>query len=435
MSAHPEEATPRTLFARGSILGKAVARASTSQLRNALAQPFRNEQARAQASQRTDEQTAQILFEACGTLRGTALKLAQVLAMEPELLPEAYRKEFARAAHRAPPISRALVRRILQTELGNPETRFGAFEITPFAAASLGQVHAASSHSGMPLAVKLQYPGMAESVRTDLAAFKMLLRPSRLSKVLESSVKELQARLEEELDYCHEAEQTEWFRENLRLAGVIVPRAHADLTTRHVITTERVVGAHLTDWLATGPSQQARNHYGQLLVDLFHHSVFDLHRIHADPNYGNYLFREDGQLGLLDFGCVRQLTPEFVDVFRQFFSTSPARGLQVEQLHARLGIEYRKDVPVKERLSFLSRWGELIALPYRTETFDYGQNHEYFAREATMSQEARRYVEHFEGSFLYVGRSHHGLQRLLQALGATVRMNHHSSLYDSHTVS
>jgi predicted unusual protein kinase regulating ubiquinone biosynthesis (AarF/ABC1/UbiB family) len=418
--------SPRTFFARGSILGKAVARASASQLKHAIAQPFRSEQARAQAAQRTDEQTAHILFEACGSLRGTALKLAQVLAMEPELLPEAYRKEFSRAAHRAPPINRALVRKIIEIELGSTEKRFAAFENTPFAAASLGQVHAATSHSSQQLAVKIQYPGMAESVRSDLAAFSLLIRPSRLSKVLESSVQELRIRLEEELDYLHEAEQTNWFRQKLGLAGMVVPRVHADLTTSHVITTERIAGTHLTDWLATNPSQQARNHYGQLLADLFHHCVFDLHRIHADPNFGNYLFRADGRLGLLDFGCVRRLTPEFVEVLRQLFGASRTAALDVEQLHARLGIGYRKDLPAKARLDFLTRWGELIALPYRTSAFDFGKNDEYFAREAAMSQEVRGYVERFDGSFLYVGRAHHGLQRLLRALGATVRMNYHS---------
>lgn len=429
-AAHPSSPdlgiSARTLFTRGSILGKAVTRASASQLKHAITQPFRNEHARAQAAQRTDEQTAHILFEACGSLRGTALKLAQVLAMEPELLPEAYRKEFSRAAHRAPPINRALVRKIIETELGSTEKRFEAFENTPFAAASLGQVHAATSHSSQQLAVKIQYPGMAESVRADLAAFRLLMRPSRLSKVLESSVQELRVRLEEELDYLHEAEQTKWFRDKVGLAGVVVPRVYADLTTSHVITTERIAGTHLTDWLASNPSQQVRNHYGQLLADLFHHCVFELHRVHADPNFGNYLFREDSRLGLLDFGCVRQLTPEFVEVLRQFFGASPMSALDVEQLHARLGIRYRKDVPAQARLDFLARWGELIAQPYRTSSFDFGNNDAYFAHEATMSQEARRYVEHFDGSFLYVGRAHHGLQRLLQALGASVRMNYHS---------
>jgi len=218
------------------------------------------------------------------------------------------------------------------------------------------------------------------------------------------------------------------FRDNLGLAGVVVPRVHADLTTSHVITTERIAGTHLTEWLATNPSQQARNHYGQLLADLFHHSVFDLRRVHADPNFGNYLFREDGCLGLLDFGCVRRLTPEFVAVLRRFFDASPMMAFDVEQLHARLGIHYRKDFPAKARLDFLARWGELIALPYRTPSFDFGKNGEYFAHEAAMRQEVRRYIEDFDGSFLYVGRAHHGLQRLLQALGATVRMAQHSSL-------
>jgi predicted unusual protein kinase regulating ubiquinone biosynthesis (AarF/ABC1/UbiB family) len=146
--------------------------------------------------------------------------------------------------------------------------------------------------------------------------------------------------------------------------------------------------------------------------------------MHADPNFGNYLFREDGRLGLLDFGCVLRFEPEFIAPLRCIFSSTPSTAEDIVRLHGRLGVHYRNDVLSKERRDLLTEWGNWISEPYRTTSFDFGQSHDYFARGAAMNQKASRLLERCDGAFLYLGRAHHGLHRLLQALGATVRMNH-----------
>ncbi len=418
---------PRGSFVRGSILGAAVARASTKKAAQVLVQPFRSERGRASAKRQSEEQVARVLFDACSALRGTPLKLAQVLATERELLPEAYREQFSMASHRVEPINRALVGKILRVELGDPSTRFRHFVDVPFAAASLGQVHAATALNGDALAVKLQYPGVGDGVATDLRLVKAMLRPTQLGPLFESCLGELHERLTEELDYRCEAANTEWFREHLRLPDVIVPRVYSEYTTKHVIATERLAGAHAAEYVATQPSQQERNRFGQLLVDLFHHSVFDLQRFHADPNFGNYLFRDDGQLGLIDFGCVRRLDTQFVGALRRFFALQRVDGESVEQLHAALGVQYRADTPKSELEDFLLRWRQWLLKPYRSEVFDYARNQDYFERGFAMGNEARRFLGQYEGAFLYFGRAHHGLQRLLQTLEATVRMRIPSS--------
>jgi predicted unusual protein kinase regulating ubiquinone biosynthesis (AarF/ABC1/UbiB family) len=388
----------------------------------ALTQPFRDERGKAIAAAKAEEDMAKTLFDACGVLRGTALKLAQLLATEPELIPEAYRVEFARACHRAPPIGKALVRKLITRELGVPEERFASFEDVPFAAASFGQVHAARSLDGEALAVKLQYPGMQQSVHTDLLALRAILRSAPLGKVLMPCVEELKTRLSEELDYLREAEQTRWFRQHLRLENVVVPQVHLAHTTRHVLTTQRLAGLHLTEWLLNNPAEAERNRYGQLLVSLFYHCIFDLGVIHADPNFGNYLFQPDGCLGLIDFGCIRSVSKEQVDAFYDLTHPNHVSNEPLEVTHARLGIRYRTDVPRREREDFLRDWGEWLRTPFQTTYFDFARAEAYFAKGAQLSRLSHRYLEHYDGRFLYVGRAHQGLLRFLQILGARVQM-------------
>jgi predicted unusual protein kinase regulating ubiquinone biosynthesis (AarF/ABC1/UbiB family) len=413
---------PRSSFVRGSILGAAVARASVKKAGQLLTQPFRPEVEKAHAEQQSDEQIAKVLFDACSTLRGTPLKLVQVLATEQELLPEAYRAQFALASYQVEPINRALVTRLLRVELGEPSSLFRQFDDVPFASASLGQVHAATSLCGNSLAVKLQYPGVSTAVDSDLRLIRAVLRRTSLRSLFESCYGELRERLTEELDYRCEAANAKWFREHLSLTGVVVPRVYPEYTTKHVIATERLAGLHAIQYLATGPSQEERNRYGQLLVDLFHHCVYRLGCIHADPNFGNYLFLDDGKLGLIDYGCVRRLDAKFVQAFRHFMANETLDNETVQRLLDALGLECHSQVDSRELYDFFAQWREWLLEPYRTMTFDYSRNEEYFARGFQMGERARRFLGHcrYRGAFLYFGRAHHGLHRLLQCLSAKV---------------
>jgi predicted unusual protein kinase regulating ubiquinone biosynthesis (AarF/ABC1/UbiB family) len=412
---------PRGRFVRGSILGTAVARATVKKAGSALTQPFLNTKRREQVRQKTEEDVAKLLFDACSTLRGTPLKLLQLLATERELLAEPYREQFSRSSHQVDPINRALVRKILALELGDLKMRFGQFDDRPFAAASLGQVHAATTLGGVPLAVKIQYPGIDFGVDADLKLVKALLSPTPWGPTFESCLGELRERLGEELDYTCEAQHTEWFYKHLSVKHVFVPRVYHELTTKRVISTERLTGSHLAEYVATAPSHTARNHFGQLLVDLFMHSIFELNRVHADPNFGNYLFRSDGTLGLIDFGCVRNLDTSFVRALRQLFTMKSLDGDAIKELHRNLGAHYHSHVSRTTLRSFLLRWGQWVIEPYQSECFDYSsRNEEYFRRGFALGREAQSYISRSEGPFLYFGRAHHGLQRMLQTLGATV---------------
>jgi predicted unusual protein kinase regulating ubiquinone biosynthesis (AarF/ABC1/UbiB family) len=413
---------PTTRLARGSILGAAAARATAKKAGLAVSQPFRSKASQERAAQKTDQEIAALLFDACTRLRGSTLKLAQVLSMECELVPAAYRQRFAQAANDVPPINRALVRKILLTELGDPSEVFSRFEYRPFAAASLGQVHAAISRSGVPLAVKVQYPGAADSFASDLALLRAVLSPTRYGRYFATCFDEIASRFAEELDYRKEAEQTAWFRGHLGMADVVVPEVHPALCTERVLTTTRMTGKHIDAWLAGNPPQSERDRLGQLLVDLFNHMTFVTGTIHADPNVGNYLFREDGKLGLLDFGCVKRLEPGFVEAARNIHQSTDEDPVTIEALHRHLGVVYRHDVPASELQEFLCRWGAWLREPYRELYFDFANGDEYFRRGEALGRQLYDYLLRYESSFLYYGRADHGLMRLLQRLRARVRM-------------
>lgn len=408
---------------RGSILGAAAARASAKKATLTIAQPFRTQASRREASEQTDREIAELLFETCTKLRGVSLKIAQVLATESELIPPAYRRELARACDRVPPINRALAHKIVVTELGAPNELFAQFDLEPFAAASLGQVHAATSRSGQALAVKIQYPGVARGVSSDLAMLRALLRPTRFGRQFSACFDEVAARFEEELDYEREAANTAWFRENLRLAGVVVPEVHPELSTRRVLTTTRLQGKSIETWLATSPSQAERNRFGQLLVDLFHRCTFDLGVIHADPNFGNYLFRDDGSLGMLDFGCVKHIEPQFARAMHRVLSGERVEPAVMHAFHQSFGVTYRRDLPRRRLYDYLDRWVQWIRMPYQSECFEPSAMELFFALGSQLGKELDEYVERHDGAFIYFGRAQHGLYRFLQRLGATVRMS------------
>ena len=413
--------SPRGRIARGAVVGTAAIQASARKTRQLLAEPFKSERARELAAEQTDAEVAKILFDACTLLRGTALKLAQVLATENELIAPAFREQLAKAAYDAMPINRALVQRILKTELGDWREHFSQLSDVPFAAASLGQVHAATGHEGESLAVKIQYPGVADGISSDLSLARAVLRPTRFRTVFESCLEELRERLAEELDYQREAEHTTWFREHVRNPWVRIARVYSEHSTRRVLVSDRLPGLHLAEWLATNPSRSLREHYAQQLVELFHECVFERNAIHADPNFGNYLFANDGVLGLIDFGCVRRLDPSSSRALRLAYELHEGAPEAIQHLHSEMGVKYRDDVARPRLNTFLVSWAGWISEPYRHDSFDFA-NTQYFERGSVLGREARDLVHSCSGAFLYFGRAHQGLYRLLQALGVSARL-------------
>jgi predicted unusual protein kinase regulating ubiquinone biosynthesis (AarF/ABC1/UbiB family) len=202
-----------------------------------------------------------------------------------------------------------LVIKLLRQDLGKgPDTLFQQFNPIAFAAASLGQVHAAVTLDGQAVAVKLQYPGIAESMDSDMRLVRGLLHTFRGQSSLlpdatlvDQALTDIAVTLKDELDYHKEAQQLSWFSGHLGSPDWVVPLVYPSLSSRRVLTMQHLQGLHLNEWLGSNPSQTQRNRYGQLLFDHFLHCVFRLNRLQADPHPGNFLFMDDGRLGLLDF--------------------------------------------------------------------------------------------------------------------------------------
>jgi predicted unusual protein kinase regulating ubiquinone biosynthesis (AarF/ABC1/UbiB family) len=202
-----------------------------------------------------------------------------------------------------------------------PERVFKSFDETPFAAASLGQVHRAVTHDGETVAVKIQYPGIKDAVKNDFTWFRAFATASQIKRRFpETLLGELERHIVAETDYESEARNVEFFAQALRpLKYVDVPRVRADLSRDVVLTLSMLDGESIDAFLSRRPSQKLRDLVGERLLEMYYFQVLRLEAFHADPHWGNYLFRPDGTIGLVDFGCVKYLSRAFVDNLRAVF--------------------------------------------------------------------------------------------------------------------
>jgi predicted unusual protein kinase regulating ubiquinone biosynthesis (AarF/ABC1/UbiB family) len=271
---------------------------------------------------------ASALASALGNLKGPLMKVAQLMATIPDLLPPEYAAELAKLQSEAPPMGWAFVKRRMQAELGPDwQQKFASFEHHPAAAASLGQVHRARSLDGAALACKLQYPDMQSAVEADLQQLQWLLAiRRRLDSAIDTSEigKEISARVREELDYRREAKHVALYRTMLEGIDIVrVPRAWPELSTGRLLTLDWLEGtrmlAHKNDPLAV------RNTLATAMFTAWWYPFSRYGVIHGDPHLGNYTVfdaRVEGRprknvsepagINLLDYGCIRIFPPQFV---------------------------------------------------------------------------------------------------------------------------
>ncbi|WP_020179339.1 AarF/ABC1/UbiB kinase family protein [Methylopila sp. M107] len=313
------------------------------------------------------DQRAADLAAALGGLKGPLMKVAQLLATIPDALPPEYATELAQLQSDAPPMGAGFVRRRMAAELG-PDwaEKFGSFEKEPAAAASLGQVHRATTHGGRAVAVKLQYPDMASAVEADLGQLRLLFDiRRRFDPSIDTSqiVQEIGARIREELDYRREAKHAALY--GLMLADtpqVRVPAVHPELSTGRLLTLDWLEGRKLLEF-KTAPLE-VRN---RLAVAMFKAwwGPFSSHGvIHGDPHLGNYAaFLEGGEpqgINLLDYGCVRIFPPSFVggvvDLYEGLRDGDDARVVHAYEVWGFRGLK-------RELIDVLNIWARFIYGP------------------------------------------------------------------------
>ena len=245
--------------------------------------------------------------------------------------------------------------------------------------------------------------------------------------IIERVMQDVQFKLAEELDYLHEAQALQWFAQHLMLPGLVIPQPVMDRSTRRVLTMQRLPGLHLNEWLKTQPTQEQRDHYGQLLFDTFMHSVFVLHRLQADPHPGNYLFMPDGRLGLLDFGCTRALDIGFCGALSAVWSAllhSPVDAARLQQAYLALGLigqdlsAHNFGARLLPALADMQTWQRL---PFTVAVYDFAQHPPYPSSKPEHRHQAVQFLHSVPPDLPYFDRAYLGLTQLLKTLGARVR--------------
>ncbi len=252
--------------------------------------------------------SAEEVAEELGYMKGVLMKLGQMASYVDEDMPQTFRSAMARLQHNAPPMSPSLAASVIVDELGDSAERvFARWDPWPFAAASIGQVHRAITHDGRAVAVKVQYPGIARSITSDLKNVGLLRRVVAAAfpgMDTQSFIEELGERLREEVDYVQEAQNQEYFATYYEGHPFIrVPHVMGDLSTARVLASELVSGERLEKVLEW--DQNERNMAAETINRFVSRSLYRLHAFNGDPHPGNYLFHGQGRVTFLDFGLTK----------------------------------------------------------------------------------------------------------------------------------
>jgi predicted unusual protein kinase regulating ubiquinone biosynthesis (AarF/ABC1/UbiB family) len=280
---------------------------------------------------RTAERYAELLGRSKGVLMkaGQIFSLAAVPFAVPGDVQSIYQTAFERLRSEAPPMAAELARAVLERELGvRAESAFAEFDWEPFAAASIGQVHAASLPDGRAVAVKIQYPGVAEAIRADLKNLELLtsfltltigaLFPRGQRLGLRNAAREISVHIEEELDYRLEASSQSEFAGHYRGHPFIhVPEVIGELCTDRVLTQELVLGRTWHE--ALDADQRLRDQWAEAIHRFLYGSMYRLLRLNADPHPGNFVFHDDGSVSCLDFGSIQRFSLEHAAAFLAIF--------------------------------------------------------------------------------------------------------------------
>ena len=379
-----------------------------------------------------NEDNARDIYNSLSQLKGSALKVAQMLSMDKNILPKAYINRFSQSQYNAPPLSGPLIIKTFTRSFGKPpEKIFDTFNLNSTQAASIGQVHEATLE-GKRLAVKVQYPGVGDSISSDLKmvkpiAFKLL---GMNEKELEIYIGEVEERLLEETDYELEVRSSIKFSNACRqLKNVVFPTYYPELSSSKIITMDWMEGMHLKEFLATNPSQKLKNKIGQALWDFYNFQQHELRAVHADPHPGNFLITPDEKLAVIDFGCIKELpedfyTPFFGLIFPELMSNKDATIQAFRQLQMIQAGDSKKQVEF-----YYKAYKEMVSLfasPYLRPTFDFSKP-EFFEKLYAWGEKIARMPEFKQPRgvkhFIYVNRTNFGLYTLLNELSATVKTN------------
>ena len=379
---------------------------------------------------------AEDIYESLSELKGSALKVAQMMSMDEQVLPTAYQEKFSLAQFSAPALSYPLISRTFKKSLGKtPNEVFDTFTKEAVNAASIGQVHKAELNS-KELAVKIQYPGVAESISSDLRLVKPLA--ARLFNMntsdLNMYMEEVESKLIEETDYQLELERSQKISGLCsNLNGLRFPNYYPEFSTERILTMDWMHGEMFSDFVQREKNQSKKNEIGQKMWDFFLFQMRDLKIVHADPHPGNFIIDKDNNLCVLDFGCVKEIPDHFAENYYQLLRPDILNyPKELDEIYTNMNF-FRVDDSENDKVKLRSAYQKMIsvlALPFHSSTFDFSDE-VYFKKIFTMGDEFSkdkdlRKLNNARGSkdAIYIMRTFFGLYNLLHQLKATVKLNY-----------
>jgi len=394
-----------------------------------------------EAKERLNQNNAEDIYDGLKQLKGSALKVAQMLSMEKSILPQAYVEKFSLAQFSVPPLSAPLVAKTFKKYFGKlPSQIYDSFNLNSVNAASIGQVHLAEK-DGKKLAVKIQYPGVAESISSDLAMVKPIAIKMFNIKGKDSDkyFKEVEDKLIEETNYILEVAQSKEIASACsHIPNLKFPNYYEDLSSERIITMDWMTGEHLSEFTAHNKDQEKANKLGQALWDFYMYQMHVLKKVHADPHPGNFLVSKEGNLIALDFGCMKTVPEDF---YIPYFELAVKRNIENKTFfnEKMYQLEILKAEDSDEEITFFTElFHEMLSLftqPFHNETFDFSDPKFFDA----ITELGQRYSKSTElrkmngnrGSkhFIYINRTFFGLYNLMFDLKAqNVKINNFKNL-------
>ncbi|WP_298238778.1 AarF/UbiB family protein [uncultured Algibacter sp.] len=394
-----------------------------------------------EAKKRLNQNNASDIYDGLKQLKGSALKVAQMLSMEKSIMPQAYVEKFSLAQFSVPPLSPPLVIKTFKKYFGkHPNELFDTFNATSVNAASIGQVHMATKN-GKKLAVKIQYPGVAESIASDLAMVKPVAMSMFNIKGKDSDkyFKEVENKLSEETNYILEVEHSkEIANACAHISNLKFPKYYEDFSSERIITMDYMHGEHLSEFTAYNRDQEKAHKLGQALWDFCMYQIHNLKKVHADPHPGNFLISEKGELIALDFGCMKSIPDEF---YTPYFELAKPENINNKEYFVSKLYELeilREDDSSQEIAFFTEMFHEMLSLftqPFHQDTFDFSDA-EFFGKIAELGERYSKSTDlkKMNGNrgskhFIYINRTFFGLYNLMFDLKAKdIQINNYLKL-------
>lgn len=393
-----------------------------------------------EAKENLNNNNATDIYDGLKELKGSALKVAQMLSMEKNILPAAYVEKFSLSQFQVPPLSAPLVNKIFKTQFGQkPTNLFDDFNSESTNAASIGQVHKAWK-DGKELAVKIQYPGISDSISSDLAMVKPIAMKmfNIKGKNSDQYFKEVEDKLMEETNYELEIDQSLEIRKSCEvLPNLKFPNYYKEFSNNRIITMDWMHGKHLSTFCAENTDELKADKIGQTLWDFYMFQIHKLRKVHADPHPGNFLVSENTDLIAIDFGCMKAIPEDF---YIPYFELAVRENLDNKEFFDAKLLELEiisSDDSAEEKEFFTQIFYELLYLftvPFQGETFDFADPKFFYAIAELGQKYAKnttikgRNANRGSRHFIYMNRTFFGLYNLMHDIKSkNIKINNYKN--------